>query len=284
MQFGVNLPNTGIGGDVHTLVVLARDAEAAGWDGVFVWDAIYIDRTLDPHAGTTSDPWIALAAIAVATERVRIGTMITPLSRRRPWKVARETTTLDHLSHGRLVLPVGLGAMDDGGFSSVNEPTDRRERAARLDESLAIIAGLWSGERFGYDGTHYQMQPMQFVPVPVQQPRIPIWVVGAWGRSASMRRALRWDGILPAKQGGDGSYAGMTVDDLRDLAAYVAVHREAETPYDIVVEGALPADSVAAAETVASLTEAGVTWWLESVWTTHDLAALRERIRRVPPR
>src|SRR5712691_2073414 len=118
MQYGVTLPNMGGGGDARTLAELAYEAEAVGWHGVFVWDCVYIAKE-NPNDGATYDPWIALAAIAMRTERVRMGTMVTPLSRRRPWKVTRETVTLDHLSHGRLILPVGLGALDDGGFSKV---------------------------------------------------------------------------------------------------------------------------------------------------------------------
>src|SRR5436190_24311266 len=119
-----------------------------------------------------------MAAMATRTRRVRIGALVTPLARRRPWKVARETVTLDHLSGGRLVLAVGLGALDDGGFGKVGEPTDPRTRAERLDESLAILTGLWTGLPFGFQGRHYQVDEMTFSPGPVQRPRIPIWVAG----------------------------------------------------------------------------------------------------------
>src|SRR5215467_12588602 len=148
MRYGFIIP----GGDLHTIVELAREAETAGWDGVFYWDGICI-----AEAGQMFDPWVTLAAIATATNHVRIGAIVSPLSRRRPWKVARESTSVDHLSSGRLILPVGLGALDDGGFGKVGEPTDRRVRAELLDESLDILTGLWSGSPFSYSGKHYHL-------------------------------------------------------------------------------------------------------------------------------
>src|SRR5579884_1479444 len=148
MRYGFILP----GGDVQTVVELAAEAEAAGWDGVFYWDGISI-----PSAGPMFDPWVVLAAFALRTTRVRIGAMLTPVSRRRPWKLARETMTVDHLSNGRLILPVGLGALDDEGFGKVGEATDTKTRAERLDEGLEILTGLWSGEPFSFEGKHYRV-------------------------------------------------------------------------------------------------------------------------------
>ena len=177
MRYGFIIPR----GDPRAVAELALEAEEADWDGAFYWDGI--------NAGEmeTYDPWVVMAAMAMRTERVRIGAMLTPPARRRPWKLARETATLDHLSGGRLVLPVGLGAVDDGGFGKVGEPTDRRVRARLLDESLEILTGLWSGEPFSYEGEHYKLGEMTFLPRPVQSLRIPIWVVGAWPSEKSMR-------------------------------------------------------------------------------------------------
>src|SRR5512133_1872548 len=159
MQYGIVITT----GDPHTAARLAADAEAAGWDGVFTWDAIAIGP------GALWDPWILLAAMATATERVRLGAMVFAPTRRRPWKLAREITTLDHLSRGRLVLPVGLGALDDAGFGNVGGPTAARTRAALLDETLSIIDGLATGEPFGFEGEHYRFEPMTFRPTPVQR-------------------------------------------------------------------------------------------------------------------
>jgi alkanesulfonate monooxygenase SsuD/methylene tetrahydromethanopterin reductase-like flavin-dependent oxidoreductase (luciferase family) len=285
MRYGVTLPNIGL--TIGELVDLAVLAEATGWDGVFVWDCISID-----HANLAREPtwdvWIAMAAIAARTTRVRIGPMIAPLSRRRPWKVAREALTLDHLSGGRLTLPVGLGAIDDGGFSKVGEQLDRKLRAEMLDESLAILTGLWSGEPFSYEGKHYRVQEMIFQPPPVQ-PRIPIWVVGAWPRMKSMRRVLRYDGLLPNVMQPDGSAGEATPADIAAMRAFVAEQRGEQAPLDIVMEAPTPGDDPArAAEIVRAFAEAGATWWLEAVWagkqTTYaNEAAMRERIRQGPP-
>lgn len=152
-------------GDPRVVAQLAAEAEAAGWDGVFYWDGVAIGN------GDIYDPWVVMAGMAMRTERVRLGAIVTPPSRRRPWKLARETMTLDRLSGGRLVVPVGLGALDDGAFGNVGEPTDTRTRAELLDESLEILKGLWSGEPFGHEGRHYRFGPMTFRPTPVQQPR-----------------------------------------------------------------------------------------------------------------
>lgn len=278
MRYGFIIPR----GDLTTILDLAAEAEEAGWDGVFYWDGIYIEG-----AGSMYDPWVVLGAIALRTTRIRIGAILTPPSRRRPWKLARETMTVDHLSHGRLILPVGLGALDDGGFAKVGEPTDRKTRAALLDESLAILSGLWSGQPFSFHGEHYHLDEMTFLPPPVQSPRIPIWVVGVWPAPKSMERVLRYDGLLPAVRGEDGKPADVTPDAIRAMAAYIAERRSATTsPFDIVMEGETPGDDLdAAAAIVRPFAEAGATWWTESRWDfSIPMDAIRARVRQGPPR
>lgn len=282
MHYGICLPNMGI--DAYTLVSLAQDAEEAGWECVLIWDCIDMEREHAP----TLDPWMVLAAIAATTKHIRIGTIITPLSRRRPWKVARETVTLDHLSNGRLILPVGLGEVNDGGFSKVGEQTDRKIRAQLLDESLDIITGLWSGKPFSYDGEHYHIQEMTFLPTPIQTPRIPVWVVGAWKRTKSLQRTLRYDGILPAKMNVDGSFADMTPTDIQNLKMYITEQRFQNIPFDIVLEGETPGDNrEQAIAVVQPYADAGVTWWLESIWRTPETQGggegMRKRIEQGPP-
>jgi len=275
MQYGFIIP----GGDVRTIVELAYEAEAAGWDGVFYWDGIYIESV-----GPMYDPWVVLAAMAMRTERVRIGAVLTPLARRRPWKLARETVTVDHLSNGRLILPVGLGALEDGGFTKVGEATDRKIRAQLLDEGLAILTGLWSGKPFSFQGEHYHVEEMTFLPPPVQSPRIPIWVVGVWPRTKSMQRALRYDGLLPAKMNADGSSAEVTPGDIQAMKEYIAEHRDQSTPFDIVWEGETPGDDPErAASIVQPWAEAGATWWMESRWSSSKEDEVQTRIRQGPP-
>jgi hypothetical protein len=278
MQYGVTLPNTGAASDPRIVTALAIEAEQAGWDGVFLWDCIYVGEAAGEIGQATGDPWIALAAIAAQTHRIRLGPMITPLSRRRPWKVARETVSLDHLSSGRLILPVGLGAIDDGGYSKVGEVVERKARAQMLDEALAILLGLWSGQAYSFHGTYYQIEEMTFQPTPLQRPHIPIWVVGAWPRIKSMRRALRYDGIVPSKLLPGGSSAEMTPEDLQAMQLFLAEHRTSGTPFDIVIEGETPGeDNAHTREWLSSLAAAGVTWWLEGI------EGMRTRIRQGPP-
>ncbi|HEY8800456.1 MAG TPA: LLM class flavin-dependent oxidoreductase [Candidatus Limnocylindrales bacterium] len=260
-------------GDPRAAADLAALAEEHGWDGVFTWDAIAIG-TMEAY-----DPWVVMAAIAMRTERVRLGTIVTPPARRRPWKLAREAMTLDRLSNGRLIVPVGLGALDDAAFANVGEPTDARTRAELLDESLAIIEGLWSGKPFGYDGRHYRFGEMTFLPTPVQQPRIPIWVVGAWPHERSMRRTLRWDGVYAQVEG---------VEAIRAVADWAEREWPAATrdrPWDVIAEGRTPGDDPGtAAAIVAGYEAAGATWWIESDWESTSVEAVRERIVAGPPR
>jgi len=270
------------GGDIWTMPEMAAEAEAAGWDGVFIPDCISIDTPTFPPE-PTYDPWIILALMAVRTQRVRLGPMLAAITRRRPWKLARETMTLDQLSHGRLVLPVGLGAAsDDAGFYKVGEEMTTKGRAQLMDECLNILQGAWRGELFSHDGEHYHVQTMKLLPPAVQQPRIPIWVVGAWPRQKSMQRVLRWDGIIPQKM--DGSDTPMTPDDIRAIKAYIKANRKLPTPFDIIWEGETSGDDPEwAAAMVRPWKDAGITWWMEAHWNATSLEEIHDRIRQGPP-
>jgi len=278
MQQGILLTT----GDARTTVDLATEAEAAGWDGVFTWDAIAIG------SADVLDPWALLAAMAVRTERVRLGAMVFAPARRRPWKLLKEAVTIDHLSNGRLVVPVGLGTLDDAGFGNVGEAPEARARARRLDETLAILDGLQGEEPFAFDGEHYAFGPMALRPLPVQRPRIPVWVVGAWPHERSMRRAARWDGLVVQGPGEDGAPSGNPAA-LAEITAWVRAERAAaglDGPYDIVASGATSPDEdpAGAAATLRVAREAGATWWIEADWSAVDPDALRARVAAGPVR
>ena len=247
MKYGLVLPSW----DARPVAELALEAENAGWDGIFLWEPVW-----------GFDAWLLLAAAATRTERIRLGTMITPLSRMRPWKLASETLTLDHLSNGRVILSVGLGAPDTG-FDAFGEVTDRKTRAELLDEGLEILTGLWHGQPVRFEGKHYSIRESTFPSPPptVQRPRIPIWVVGAWRREKSMQRALRYDGLLPNKMNPDGSAGRPDVEDVRAMRAYVNEQRGGQRPYDIIVEGVTPEDPGEAGSIVRPWAEAGASWW-----------------------
>lgn len=271
MKYGFVLPY----GDARQAADMARDLEQAGWDGFFVWEPVW-----------GFDAWMLLAAAAMQTSRIRLGTMITPLARMRPWKLASETVTLDHLSGGRVNLAVGLGAIDTG-WAEFGEETDLKTRAELLDEGLEILTGLWQGKGIRFKGEHYHVQPMDFMPPPptIQQPRIPIWVVGAWQRPKSMHRALQYDGLLPTVMTGKGQHRRVTPEDVREISAYVREVRGPDSGYDIVVEGTTPGDKPEeAAEQVASWQAAGATWWIEALWQAPTPEAVVERANQGPPR
>ena len=184
--------------DPADIIGLGVAAERAGFEGFFLWDhLVFADTGAGPPI---LDPWQILAVVATRTSRMRLGTMITPVPRRRPWQLAKETVTLDRLSGGRVILGVGLGSPPYADFGIFHEPTADRERAARLDEGLEVLAGLWTGERFSYQGTHFTLDPVRFSPVPVQQPRIPVWVGGVLPAAGPVRRACRWDGMVPLRR------------------------------------------------------------------------------------
>jgi hypothetical protein len=281
MRYAVNVPNFEDYSDVRTVAALAADAEAVGWDGFFVWDHLTFVKAWKLRI---ADPWVLLTGVALATERLRLGPMVTPLARRRPWKVARETVTLDRLSGGRLVLGVGLGEPPEDEYGSFGEPTDPVVRAAMLDEGLEVLTRLWSGETVSFQGRHYQVDQVAFQPTPVQRPRIPIWVAGAWPRPGPLRRATRFDGSTPLKLDPGGELVPLDPDDVRGLLEVVRGHRGPGQPFDVLVGGTTPEDPGAARDLLEPLAEAGTTWWQETVDPRQtDLAAFTRRVRKGPP-
>ncbi|HEY7036842.1 MAG TPA: LLM class flavin-dependent oxidoreductase [Thermomicrobiales bacterium] len=266
----------------QTMADLAALAESSGWDGIFLEDyVVYQGQVGVP----TFDPWVVLSAMAVATSRIRLGTLVTPVSRRRPWKLAHEAMTLDHLSAGRLVLGVGAGDAREPGFAAVGEPADQRTLAARLDEGLEIVARLWTGEPVSYEGQHYRVTDLTLAPVPVQKPRIPLWVGGDWLVNGVRRRLVRWDGCCVYK-GTPGSDNDQTVTaaDVREMVALVERERGTAAGYDICVGGvAQSSETEEKRDRIRSLAEAGATWWGDWV-APAELAQMREAIGRGPLR
>jgi alkanesulfonate monooxygenase SsuD/methylene tetrahydromethanopterin reductase-like flavin-dependent oxidoreductase (luciferase family) len=272
IRYGAILP----GGSAPEQLEQAELAEQAGWDGVFSWET-----------GYGVDPWTLLAAIAARTSRVKLGTILTPLPWRRPWKVASQVATLDQLSGGRAILAVGLGAAD-AQLPGTGEETDLKTRAARLDEGIDLIQTLWSGGG-RYDGEHYHYQSGSFdlgaAVRPVQRP-IPLWVAARWPRPKSLRRALRCQGILPefVPEGRE-----QQPEDVRELRSWLTEHGALDR-MDVVLDGETPADDATAATAqVRAWADAGLTWWLESRWGMPDtqeqrIKQMTERLAAGPPR
>jgi alkanesulfonate monooxygenase SsuD/methylene tetrahydromethanopterin reductase-like flavin-dependent oxidoreductase (luciferase family) len=231
--------------DPRVVARLAAEAEEAGWDGFFLWDHIAWAAPVQQVA----DPWISLAAAATATESLRLGPMVTPVARRRPAKLARETVSLDQLSGGRLTLGVGLGSDVYGAeFVRTGEEVDAKIRAELLDETLDILTAAWSGQPVHHRGQHHVIDDVTFLPTPVQQPRVPVWVAGYAGKMNPMRRAARFDGYFPIGVRHPDQIAELH-EKIRDLRA------DPTAPYDIVVPVAPGADPAAYAAT-------GATWCL----------------------
>jgi alkanesulfonate monooxygenase SsuD/methylene tetrahydromethanopterin reductase-like flavin-dependent oxidoreductase (luciferase family) len=239
------LPLFGDLADPVAVARLAAEAEEAGWHGFFVWDHLNWYAPVRQVA----DPWITLAAAATATERLRLGPMVTPLARRRPAKVARETATLDMLSGGRLTFGAGLGSDRFGGeLSATGEQLDDRLRGEMLDEAVQILAAAWSGRPVHHRGNHYTVDGIRFLPRPAQRPRVPVWVAGFAGKARPLRRAARLDGFFPVNLEHPGQLAEIT-------ATITGMREHAAAPFDIAV--ALPPGT-----DPAPYAKAGATWWL----------------------
>jgi len=255
------------------MVELGVLAEQSGWEAAFGWEAIY-----------GLNPWVILGGIAARTERIRLGTLLTPPSTRRPWKLASEVATLDRLSDGRAVLIAGLGALEVG-FTEVGEESDRKVRAEIMDESLELIEKFWTGDPFVHAGKYYNVdwsKPRIGVQ-PVQQPRVPIWVVAKWPAPRSMRRSYRLDGVLPFKATESNPYAHLEPADVEQLLADARANRDSDA-FDIVIEGTTPLGDTSAMARVSALSQAGATWWVESMWEDPGgIEAVRRRIAAGPP-
>jgi hypothetical protein len=273
LKFGLALPY----GSARMVARLAQLAEEAGWDGCFVGDAIWCE-----------DPMIGLAAAAMTTRRIRLGTMVIPMPLRRPWKVASESVALDRLSDGRLILGLGAGAVWMGWHGFPDEVTDTRARAEMLDESIDILTLLYQRKQFDYQGKHYHLKltlldEQHYPPKPIQQPRIPLWVPGIWPRKKSMQRVLKCDGLLPEKISQTGQPEEVTPADIREMKAYVDANRTLTTPFDIVASGKTAGmDRAQLQNTLLPWIEAGATWWIEGLWGESE-EQVAERIRQGPP-
>lgn len=284
MKYGLDMASAGLAGDPRTMGELAHIAEESGWDGVFLEDYIVWQNHPDVP---TYDPWVTLAAMALRTTYIRLGTMVTPLARRRPWKLAQELVSLDHLSNGRMVLGVGLGDVGEApgmvsSFSNFNEIKEQTKRARMLDEGLDIVTRLWRGELFSFDGEFYQLRDVQMLPKPVQQPRIPIWVGGGYPYPGPVARASRWDGSCMYKQEGHW----MQPEDVRDLRERVIAERGTIDGYDITI-GGTPRweDETKQLAYLESVAAEGVTWWHEYIPPDiGDFAMQRRLIERGPLR
>ena len=287
MHFSINIPNFGDFADARTVATVAAAAEEAGWDALFVWDHVVHDKR-QRRGQPFGDPWMLLTAAALATSRLRLGTLVTPVARRRPEQLARQVATLDALSGGRVIFSAGLGGPIEDEFASFGDTTDPLILAERLDEGLDLLRRYWSGEPVNHSGRHYQVRDVTLLPAPVQRPHPPVWIGGFWPHRRPIRRAVRWDGVVPLFLTARHGHAP-SLDEVRDLVGYVHQLRAGgpDDPFEVVLGGASPGDRGEARDLVGPLADAGATWWDERQLQTsddvHRLAPVLRRIHQGPP-
>ncbi|MGW2347384.1 LLM class flavin-dependent oxidoreductase [Actinacidiphila glaucinigra] len=280
MRFSINIPNFGDFADPRNVATVAVAAEQAGWDGLFVWDHVLHRR----HQGRPfGDPWMLLTAAALATSRIRLGALLTPVPRYRPQQLARQVATLDHLSGGRVIFAAGLGGPVEDEYGSFGDTAEPRLLAERLDEGLEVLRRFWTGEPVNHQGRHYEVRDVTLLPATVQQPGPPVWIGGFWPRRAPMRRAARWDGAVPLFETARHGHVP-DVAEVQELVGYIRKQRttEVERPFEIVLGGATSPDAAKARDVIGPLYDAGVTWWDErQVQSDPDLDRLLPVLRRV---
>jgi alkanesulfonate monooxygenase SsuD/methylene tetrahydromethanopterin reductase-like flavin-dependent oxidoreductase (luciferase family) len=285
MRFSINVPNFGDFAHPRAVADVAAAAEQAGWDAVFVWDHVVHDKRLR-RGQPFGDPWMLLTAAAMVTSRIRLGTLVTPVARRRPEQLARQVATLDVLSDGRVIFGAGLGGPIEDEYASFGDTTDAGELAERLDEGLDLLQRYWSGATVDHEGRHYRVRDVTLLPATVQRPRPPVWIAGYWPNRRPMRRAAAWDGAVPLFTSARHGYPP-SAGEVRALVDYVGEHRGSrrDDPYEIVVGGATQARS--AEDVIGPLVDAGATWWDERLRQDTDefdkLPPVMRRIEAGPP-
>lgn len=278
MRFGLDVPTTGEFADARKLAALAAEAEAAAWDGFFVWDII-----LGGENEPVADPWVALTAIALATSRMRIGTLATPLARHRPWLVARQVATLDQLSAGRMTVTAGLGH-NPRDFAAFGEESAPAARARALEEGLNVLGDLLAGET-AHQGERYTLDSVTLLPEPLQRPRPPIWLAGGWPLQAPFRRAARWDGAL-VKSWNQATKKPISAEEFGACVAFTLERRREygiDAPFEMIATGESPHDPSESGGAIRPYRDAGATWWIEEGlgWSRDEF---RARILAGPPR
>ena len=276
MKFGVGVPNVGEFAHPRLLVEMAQQAEAAGWDGFFLWDHLLYR----PERPGAVEPWSVIAAAAAVTTRIRLGALVTAVPRRQPPLLAQQIATIDQLSNGRIVFGAGLGSMAEE-YTCFGQDPSPTQRGRQLDEALSVLQALWSPGPVRHDGAFFTIDDVDLLPKPVQRPHPPIWVAGRWPNKSPFRRAARYDGVMPT-HAAYSHESFMRVDELRDIVDYVGHHRAARGTFDVVMEGQSN-DAEQLAQLAPSYAAVGLTWWIEKLgWWRGDRDAARARVQRGP--
>ena len=280
MKFALDIPITGEY-TIENVINLAQESERSGWDGFFLWDVLLDAK--EPKIPTL-DPTVTLASVALATKKIKLGLMLTPIARRRPWKLARELVTIDHLSKGRLIAGIGLG-FNKEDFRAFGENEDDKVRAEKLDESLEILVGLLSGQNINFTGKHYRVTNVTFNPQSYQKPRIPIWLGGFWPHKKPFRRAAKFEGMYAGMNNPTSSSQidTMTPKDLKEIREYISNYRDSMDRFDFMHYGDITADYNKEKENLQEWEKAGLTWWSQGN-DFNSYQEHRERILEGPPK
>jgi alkanesulfonate monooxygenase SsuD/methylene tetrahydromethanopterin reductase-like flavin-dependent oxidoreductase (luciferase family) len=272
VKFGIYISNHGITSNPQDYIELAKSGEECGWDGFFLWDHVFLPWAPDQ---AVLDPWILLSAIATQTNKIILGTTVTPLARRRPMIIAREAITINRLSGGRFILGVGLGGTTE--LKALGEEENPKIRGDMLDESLEILKGLWSGKSFTFDGKHFKIkEPVKFKP----EGNIKIWVGGTWPNKKPFRRAAKYDGIFPLKAGSDPS---LYPQDYQEILSYIRKYRKSLDSFD-VVKSILTVGNKEEDAYIHHFMDIGANWLLEAFWSERcSLKEIQKIIERGPP-
>jgi len=277
VRYAVGVPNVASFADPRFLVDLASGAEGAGWDGFFVWDHL---TYRDPDRRAV-DAWSVIAAVAAVTSHLRLGVLVTALPRRHPAAFAQQAATVDLLSSGRLVVGAGLGSLPTE-YSAFGDDPDLWTRGRKLDEALDVVIALWRGEPVRHRGEFFSVDTSGLSPTPVQRPRPPVWIAGRWPNRTPMRRAARYDGLMPT-HADHGLDTFMSPDELAEIVRYVGGLRPDRAGFDVVMEGQSDDGDHLSALSVA-YEAVGLTWWVEKVgWWRGDRADARRRVEAGPP-
>jgi hypothetical protein len=278
-KYGIALIQFNEFSDPNLVVDFAMEAEKAGWDGIFLCDHLYYSRE---ELNSISETWVQLSAIAAKTQKIKIGTYVSPLPRYLPWQLAKMTATLDILSKGRLILGVGLGgpAVEYEAFGG---EYDTRILAEKMEESLVIIQGLWLGEPFSYSGKHYKIDNVCLLPKPLQTPRIPIIIGGEWPNKKPFIRAAKYDGAAPIHQKFPQE---LSVDDFKEIKSFIEQNRTSDEPFEILKTGTGYFAPDQRIKMINSYLDAGITWWLEHVNTLMQpsVEEMRKIVQQGPPK
>jgi alkanesulfonate monooxygenase SsuD/methylene tetrahydromethanopterin reductase-like flavin-dependent oxidoreductase (luciferase family) len=279
MKFGINIPNFGYFGEPQNITYLSELVEKSGWDGLFIWD--HVQAFPEWHRGLPFiDPWIALSIISMKTEKIFLGPYITPLPRRRPWQVYRQATSIDHLSKGRLMLGFGIGT-PEFDFSSFGDTSDPKIKGEMLDEALEIINKFQTQEPFSYNGKYYNLNDVLLNPGPYKK-KIPIFIAGQWPNKKPMRRAAKFDGVVPISSTWP-EY--LSPDEINELHQYIVSHRTRDDPIEIMVGGITPSDKSEGKSIIKKYEKVGMTWWSEDINAIRGpIDELIERIETGPPK